>query len=73
MLSCTVFMLLVAVAVSFLDTGPGVFSSLADGHPRATAHTSRDGERAMVVSVAIVWATWSGLLSRYTPFGQVSS
>jgi zinc/manganese transport system permease protein len=68
----TVFMLLVAVAVSFSIQVTGVlliFSLMVT--PAATAqYLARRPQRAMVVSVAIaLGATWSGLfVAYYTPF-----
>ena len=68
----TVFMLLVAVAVSFSIQVTGVlliFSLMVT--PAATAqYLARRPQRAMVVSVAIaLGATWSGLfIAYYTPF-----
>jgi len=68
----TVFMLLVAVAVSFSIQVTGVlliFSLIVT--PAATAqYLARRPQRAMIVSVAIaLGATWSGLfVAYYTPF-----
>jgi len=68
----TVFMLLVAVAVSFSIQVTGVlliFSLMVT--PAATAqYLARRPQRAMIVSVAIaLGATWSGLfIAYYTPF-----
>jgi len=68
----TVFMLLVAVAVSFSIQVTGVlliFSLMVT--PAATAqYLARRPRRAMIISMAIaLGATWSGLfVAFYTPF-----